>query len=169
MAYDKVVDSSVLDSGLLQIANAIREKGGTADSLAFPDAMAAAIASIEAGGGGGVATGSLVFDTDYTMEPIEIIHEIGKIPTAFVLYRENEATGVSNVSAGGIVYYGTTNNFRIIRNTSSSASATLNTFSSISYYIGSSYLAADEQKLTWAIPQSVFTIKAGNIYRWFAA
>lgn len=51
MAYDKVVDSSVLDAGLKQIADAIREKGGTSDNLAFPQAMAEAIAAIEAGGG----------------------------------------------------------------------------------------------------------------------
>lgn len=53
MAYDKVVDSAVLDAGLKQIADAIREKGGTSDNLAFPQAMADAIAAIEAGGGGG--------------------------------------------------------------------------------------------------------------------
>lgn len=52
MAFDKVVDSAVLDAGLKQIADAIREKGGTSDSLAFPAAMAEAIAAIEAGGGG---------------------------------------------------------------------------------------------------------------------
>lgn len=51
MAYDKVVDSAVLDAGLKQIADAIREKGGTSDNLAFPQAMADAIAAIEAGGG----------------------------------------------------------------------------------------------------------------------
>lgn len=49
MAYDKVVDSSVLDDGLQQIADAIREKGGTSASLAFPDAMAEAIAAIPTG------------------------------------------------------------------------------------------------------------------------
>lgn len=48
MAYDKVVDSAVLDSTLTAIANAIREKGGTSDPIAF-DAMAAAVAAIEAG------------------------------------------------------------------------------------------------------------------------
>ena len=53
MAYDKVIDSSVLDAGLKQIADAIREKGGTTDGLAFPQAMADAIAAIEAGGGSG--------------------------------------------------------------------------------------------------------------------
>lgn len=53
MAYDKVVDSAVLDAGLKQIADAIREKGGTSGNLAFPTAMADAIAAIQAGGGGG--------------------------------------------------------------------------------------------------------------------
>ena len=48
MAYDKVVDSAVLDAGLKQIADAIREKGGTSGNLAFPAAMAEAIAAIAA-------------------------------------------------------------------------------------------------------------------------
>ena len=51
MAYDKLVDSSFLDAGLKSIADAIRAKGGTSDSLAFPTAMAEAVAAIEAGGG----------------------------------------------------------------------------------------------------------------------
>ena len=50
MAYDKVVDSAVLDAGLKQIADAIREKAGTTDALAFPQAMADAIAAIQGGG-----------------------------------------------------------------------------------------------------------------------
>ena len=50
MAYDKVVDSAVLDAGLKQIADAIREKAGTTDALAFPQAMADAIAAIQSGG-----------------------------------------------------------------------------------------------------------------------
>lgn len=50
MAYDKVVDSSVLDAGLKRIADAIREKSGLADNLAFPTAMVEAIAAIEAVG-----------------------------------------------------------------------------------------------------------------------
>lgn len=56
MAYDKVVDSSVLDADLKQVADAIREKGGTSDNLAFPTGMAAAISAIQTGGGGGGAS-----------------------------------------------------------------------------------------------------------------
>lgn len=49
MALDKVVDSSVLDNGLQQIADAIRAKNGTNESLTFPDEMAAAITTLETG------------------------------------------------------------------------------------------------------------------------
>lgn len=152
------------------IKAAIEGKGVTVPDATLLDGMAALIESIEAGGDG-AATGSLVLDTDIIdiPKPFEIIHGLGKIPTAFVMYREDAANGVSNVSPGAVVYYGTTNSFRGIRNLSASASATLNTFSGASYYIGSSYLAADEQKLTWAIPGTVLAIFAGDIYRWFAA
>lgn len=57
MAYDKAVDSAALDAGLTAIANAIREKAGSSGALAFPDAMAAAIAAIEGGGGVALPTG----------------------------------------------------------------------------------------------------------------
>ena len=71
MAYDKVVDSAVLDAGLKQIADAIREKGGTSGNLAFPTAMADAIAAIESGGGGGLpvaAYGSVILSEDQTTD-----------------------------------------------------------------------------------------------------
>lgn len=50
MAYDKVVDSAVLDAGLTSIADEIRAKGGTTDTMSFPDGMVNAIAAIETGG-----------------------------------------------------------------------------------------------------------------------
>ena len=53
MALDKVVDSAVLDAGMLSVADAIRAKAGDADPLAWPDGFAAAISGIETGGGGG--------------------------------------------------------------------------------------------------------------------
>lgn len=66
MAYDKAVDSSVLDAGLKQIADAIRAKAGTSDNLAFPTAMAEAIAAIEAGGGLKKVTATVSFPTAVT-------------------------------------------------------------------------------------------------------
>lgn len=58
MAYDKVVDSAFLNNGLAEIADAIRAKGGTSGNLAFPTAMAEAIAAMETGGN----------DDGYTLE-----------------------------------------------------------------------------------------------------
>lgn len=52
MAVDKLVDSSQLDSDLTSVANAIRTKGGTSASLAFPAGFVSAIAAIPTGGGG---------------------------------------------------------------------------------------------------------------------
>ena len=50
MAYDKVVDSTVLDNGLTAIAGAVRTKGGTSASLAFPTGIVNAINALPSGG-----------------------------------------------------------------------------------------------------------------------
>lgn len=55
MAYDKVVDSAALDGALTGIADAIRGKTGGTEKLTL-DGMAAAIASITGGSGGGNET-----------------------------------------------------------------------------------------------------------------
>lgn len=52
MAVDKLVDSTQLDSDLTSVANAIRTKGGTSASLAFPTGFVDAIDAIQTGGGG---------------------------------------------------------------------------------------------------------------------
>lgn len=49
MAYDKVVDSGVLDAGMTEVAQSIRAKGGTTEQLAWPDGFKSAIESIETG------------------------------------------------------------------------------------------------------------------------
>ena len=51
MALDKLVDSTQLDSDLTSVANAIRTKGGTSASLAFPADFVTAIGNISGGGG----------------------------------------------------------------------------------------------------------------------
>lgn len=53
MSVDKLVDSTQLDADLLSVANAIRTKGGTSASLAFPAGFVQAIGDIPSGGGGG--------------------------------------------------------------------------------------------------------------------
>jgi hypothetical protein len=98
MAYDKVVDSSVLDAGLKAIADAIREKAGTSDNLAFPTAMAEAVAAIEAGGA--------IFETDFTPTTdvkgntsttyITIEHNLGVVPKLILLVRADIHGTVQN-------------------------------------------------------------------------
>lgn len=50
MSVDKLVDSAQLDADLTSVANAIRTKGGTSASLAFPADFVSAIAAIPSGG-----------------------------------------------------------------------------------------------------------------------
>lgn len=51
MAVDKLVDGTQLDTDLTAVADAIRTKGGTSASLAFPSDFVSAIAAIPTGGG----------------------------------------------------------------------------------------------------------------------
>lgn len=72
MAVDKLVDSTQLDSDLTAVANAIRTKGGTSASLAFPSGFVDAIDAIETGGGGGGKTYGLI--AEYTVtESVSVI------------------------------------------------------------------------------------------------
>lgn len=100
MAYDKVVDSAALEAGLTQIADAIREKGGTSDNLAFPAAMAEAIAAIAAGGGGGVkiATGSFTPTEDVIYQ--SVTHNLGVVPSFLAYFQATEFEALS----GSILY-----------------------------------------------------------------
>lgn len=50
MAYDKVVDSTVLNAGLTQIAEAIRAETGTGGTLAFPSGFVSAVEGLSSGG-----------------------------------------------------------------------------------------------------------------------
>lgn len=49
MAVDKLVDSTQLDADLTSVANAIRTKGGTSASLAFPAGFVSAVQAIPTG------------------------------------------------------------------------------------------------------------------------
>ena len=77
MAFDKVVDSSVLDSGLSQIADAIREKGGTTDELIFPSGFTTAIEGISSGGDTSVEDGLIdrTLTGEYTNDRVTTVGE----------------------------------------------------------------------------------------------
>lgn len=76
MAFDKVIDSAQLETAIKATADAIREKTGTADPIAWLEELgfSEAIAAIEAGGGstlwngGKFTTGSFVLAEETTSE-----------------------------------------------------------------------------------------------------
>lgn len=84
MAYDKVVDSAVLDAGLTKIADAIRAKDGTADNMEFPDGFASLIESIKAGGGGGNFAWGIVTPAE-ALDAVVVKHGLNAYPTFAVL------------------------------------------------------------------------------------
>lgn len=111
MAIDKAVDSSVLDAGLTKIADAIREKVGTSDTMEFPDGLAEAIAAIGAGVAGnyeatgdfelsGSLSGTFTVSTDATSYDINLA-SIDTIPKIVLYYTQDDASQVSSKS--GIV------------------------------------------------------------------
>lgn len=63
MAYDKVIDSAQLDADLTSVADAIRAKGGTSESMEFPDGFVTAVEGIQAGGDTSTEDGLVTGDT----------------------------------------------------------------------------------------------------------
>lgn len=101
MPYDKVVDSAALDAALVGIADAIRGKTGGTGKLTI-DQMAAAIAGITAGGGGGGLAYdggefTLTADTEghKTSVPALIPHALGAKPD-FICVWTDDLVGVPN-------------------------------------------------------------------------
>ena len=100
MAVDKLVDSTQLNSDLTSVANAIRTKGGTSASLAFPADFVSAINAIPSGGGG------------VTISPMDYSVKIkngrsGSITINRLLYNETTFLAVtsSNISSGSTSTY----------------------------------------------------------------
>lgn len=72
MALDKVVDSAVLDAGMMSVADVIRAKAGTTEPLAWPDGFAAAISGIETGGGGVSLADVDVYVADFYTDEVAV-------------------------------------------------------------------------------------------------
>ena len=87
MAVDKLVDSAQLDADLTTVANAIRTKGGTSASLAFPSGFASAIAAIPSGGGGAsnIVTGTFTGTTTNAAMDITLNYTGSGYPIALVV------------------------------------------------------------------------------------
>ena len=91
MSVDKLVDSTQLDSDLTSVANAIRTKGGTSASLAFPADFVSAIAAIPSGGSGSPTT---TFSATMASTDTTISFEAGDyaIPSQYALLIKSDVT-----------------------------------------------------------------------------
>lgn len=94
MSVDKLVDSTQLDADLTSVANAIRTKGGTSASLAFPADFVSAIAAIPSGGSGlKYDAGTFTIPSDNNGNPaIWINHSLGETPDFVMIWTEAYST-----------------------------------------------------------------------------
>lgn len=87
MAFDKVVDSVVLDAGMKSVADAIRAKAGTTDLLVWPDGFKAAVEGIQTGGGGGSTS-------DVTMKDVNFYDYDGTLVASYTLAEAQALTAL---------------------------------------------------------------------------
>lgn len=181
MAFDKVIDSAQLDAGLTTIANAIREKAGVNDNFAFPAGFAEAIAAIEAGGGGGIAYGTIQTSTD-TIE-LTITHDLGIIPDIVFYWQDKvPSSGYSTFLAmskrNASVFTGSnsytancqdTSNKAVFHKNQNSLDSTYSNVTSMAYYYpyGSPY-AATTTSFRVGISKQNFVFTAGVAFHWVA-
>ena len=97
MSVDKLVDSTQLNADLTSIANAIRTKGGTSTSLAFPAEFVSAIQAIPTGGGG---SPTATFEATATSTDPTISFEAGDyaIPSQYALFIKSDVTSSDGVN-----------------------------------------------------------------------
>lgn len=103
MADCRVIDVEQLENDLTVVADAIREKGGTSEPLAFPNGMVDAVKAIanSSGGSGGISATKVV-DVDvnidastttavsYVVDDLEFISSVEN-PTKYNAFANNDA------------------------------------------------------------------------------
>lgn len=109
MAIDKAVDSTQLNSDLTSVANAIRTKGGTSGSLAFPAGFVSAIQNIPTGGGGtmswfGAEDAELIYEAtaEYALE--DMTNWGSLTPSTSSQYLKYPATDLSPSGGNNVIY-----------------------------------------------------------------
>lgn len=111
MAYDKVVDSTQLETAITATANAIREKTGDTALIEWVanKGFAEAIAAIEAGGELKMVTGS--FTPSETINNIKLTHELGGVPKIAAAFMKSDSMSIyqqKNLFIGAVTINGET-------------------------------------------------------------
>ena len=106
MAYDKLVDSSALDSNLGDVADAIRAKSGGSSQLAFPSGFISEIGNISTGGGASLPSiiskidgGSFTPSSDTVGTSYWISHNLGVVPKGIIIWTEDSDLRTSTAAA----------------------------------------------------------------------
>ena len=102
MAYDKVVDSTVLNAGLTQIAGAIRAKTGTGGTLTFPSGFVSAIEGLSVG----IKATAGTFTVAQITTHYQLAHGLGEVPSLFFFGTDTKDTDFSGSSVYFIGAYG---------------------------------------------------------------
>lgn len=136
MSVDKLVDSTQLDADLTSVANAIRTKGGTSASLAFPADFVSAIQAIPSGGGGAqTATGTFTGDGQSTEIDIVCAFE----PDIIYIYKK---AGFSAVTYNSVYQFFICRNF-IGTSARNNSGATGSTTGNSAYNITGTYVSTN--------------------------
>ena len=113
MAEYKLVNTEQLDTDILGIATALRNKLGTTEKLAFPNGLIDAITSMAAGGGGGGGLPVTVQAIDsgiYTAASnvageYQIPHSLGVAPDFYILWLQDLQSIPQGTQRKQVYYY----------------------------------------------------------------
>lgn len=182
MAFDKLCDSTVLDTGLTAIATAIRAKAGTAEQFVFPDGMVQAIASISTGSGTAlpafmtkIDSGSFVLASETLCGGYSVNHALGVTPKGFIIWSDdisayepssnyamkyfciiaeayNTGASAKSFANGALVYRASTGKAAVLSNDAATAD------------IASAWANSS----TIALVRATIYYKANATYKWFA-
>ena len=157
MALDKLVDSSQLDTDLTSVADAIRTKGGTTASLAFPSGFVSAINAISGGGGASFGTGTLTPAADTATCQIDI----GGNYDHFVMYRHDQGNTSVRSLRVLICDFSDTNPVRLLLSTNNSGSAAI-------VDVSNATTGASKSGTVITYDKSNDKMVSGLLYRWVA-
>lgn len=170
MAYDKAVDSTVLENGLSAIADAIREKGGLGDlfsaPLTFPSGFVSAVAALSAGGLN-AAAGS--FTPASNTKAYAVNHGLGEVPVLFAVCMEPHVTVLAPRYCGGFGFGEMASQSHIVVETKLASETVLSALYSIQEANGNLLMsAADEQTVCLCAAGTGYQLVGGATYDWIA-
>ena len=144
---------------LTQIADAIRSKDGTTDSIVATD-FPQRILDIPSGGGSGlpdnIKTGTFTVAED-TIETMTIPHGVGVTPIRVYIFPDNPEYIIGNI-AYSFVGGASSASVAYVTNNTAGASDRYNAYT----------ITVDETNITITNVDTSYKIRSGVTYRWFA-